>query len=209
MKLHFSEGESAASSDVELYTALRPALARVPGSIMIGISSPYRTEGLLYERWQRHYGADLDDVLVVRGSTLQFNPGFDQAIIAADMARDPDRFSAEYYSEWRTGLSDFFDREMVENAVDRGVRQRAPQHGVDYKCFVDTSAGRGDSFTGAIAHLGGEEVILDALFERRSPFNPQHVVDEVAAWVKPFGITHVAGDALLVNGRSNHSPVLA
>ena len=44
----FYRSDDSANPDRELYNALEPALARVPGSIMIGISSPYGRSGLLY-----------------------------------------------------------------------------------------------------------------------------------------------------------------
>jgi hypothetical protein len=42
------------------------------------ISSAHRRSGLLYSRWSRYYGKAEDDVLVVKGTTLDFNPSFDR-----------------------------------------------------------------------------------------------------------------------------------
>jgi hypothetical protein len=56
----------------ETVTALMPALARVPGSRLIGISTPYRKSGLLYEKWAEAYGKNDPDILVVKGTSRQF-----------------------------------------------------------------------------------------------------------------------------------------
>ncbi len=72
--------------------------------MLIIISSVHKRSGLLYQRWRDHYGRD-GDVLVVRGTTLQFNPSFDEKIIAKALAEDRERYSAEYLSEWRDDLS--------------------------------------------------------------------------------------------------------
>jgi hypothetical protein len=68
-------------------------------------------------------------VLVVRGSTVQFNPSFDAKIIERDLAKDKERYAAEYLSEWRDDLSSFISRELLDAAVDRGVIVRPPMDG--------------------------------------------------------------------------------
>jgi hypothetical protein len=50
---------------VATYNALRPSLITLPGAMLIGISTPYRRSGLLFNRWRRHFGKPGDDVLVV------------------------------------------------------------------------------------------------------------------------------------------------
>ena len=41
------KSETTMAPDVETYSALTPALARIPGSMLIGISTPFRRRGLL------------------------------------------------------------------------------------------------------------------------------------------------------------------
>ena len=69
--------------------------------MLIGISSVYKRSGLLYDKFAKHYGQNDDDVLFVKGTTLQFNSAFDRRIIERDVARDPERYNAEYHSVWR------------------------------------------------------------------------------------------------------------
>lgn len=63
-----------------------------------------------------------------------------------------------------------------------------------YVAFADVSGGRGTSFAAAIGHAEGNLVILDSLFERRPPFDPSVVVDEVAQLLREYSITCIVGD---------------
>jgi hypothetical protein len=151
--------------------------------------------GLLYQKWKEHYGKSDDDVLVVRGTTLQFNPAFDAKVIARQLAADPQLYGAEYNSEWRDDLATFISRELLEAAVDPGVVVRPPIEGTKYFAFADPSGGAHDSFTLGISHReqdGG--TVLDLLFERRAPFNPPEVTEEIAALLKGYSCAQVTGD---------------
>jgi len=74
-------------------------------------------------------------------------------------------------------LSQFLDRELVEQSIDEGVIVRPPQPGILHSCFADPAGGRGDSFAAAISHSEGNNQILDCLFEAKSLFNPSQVVE--------------------------------
>jgi hypothetical protein len=52
----------------------------LPGSMVIGISSPYRKKGLLYNKFKQHFGKD-GDILVIRAATRHLNATIDQTII--------------------------------------------------------------------------------------------------------------------------------
>jgi hypothetical protein len=92
-EVSFWRDESYASPDMEVYGAVSPGLARMPGSMLIMISSAHKRTGLIYKKWSRHYGKADDDVLVIRGTTLQFNRSFDASIIAKALESDPERYN--------------------------------------------------------------------------------------------------------------------
>lgn len=100
----FWRSEDSATPDVEVAGAVAPGLARMPGSMLVLISTVHKRSGLLYQRWKDHYGRDSDNTLVVRGTTLMFNPTFNAKIIARQIADDPQLYGAEYNSEWRDDL---------------------------------------------------------------------------------------------------------
>jgi hypothetical protein len=195
-ELSYWRSEASARPDFETYNAVQPGMITLPGAILIMITTAYRKAGLAYTKWAQHFGKDEDDVLVVYGPSRAFNPGLPQEIIDREIALDPEAKSAEWLSQWRSDVSDFLDRELVENAVDRGVVVRPPQRGVRYAAFADPSGGRGDSFTLGIAHSDASRAaILDCLYERRSPFNPGEAVGEIAELLRGYRIIEVTGDA--------------
>jgi hypothetical protein len=148
----FWRSDESQNPDTEVHLAIAPGLARVQGSMLILISSAHRTFGLLYERWKDFFGQPDDDVLVVRGTTTQFNPSFDQRVIDRAIAKDPQRYNAEYNSAWRDDLSTFLTREQLDAVTEPRVTVRPPIEGVVYRSFVDPSGGRADAFTMSIAH---------------------------------------------------------
>ena len=194
----FWRDERSANPDTEVYGAISPGLARVKGSMLIVISSAHRRAGLLYERWKAFFGKPDADVLVVRGSTRQFNPLFPQSIVDRALEDDPQRYSAEYNSEWRDDLASYLNRELLEALVEPSVTVRPPLSGVAYAAFTDPSGGRSDAFTASIAHReihnGVERVVTDLIFERHPPFNPSDVIEEIAKLLKQYRCSTVTGD---------------
>jgi hypothetical protein len=190
----FWRSEESANPDAAVYQAVLPGLATLPGAILIVITTAYRRSGIAYEAWKNYFGKDDDEVLVVYGPTPAFNPTLPQSVIEAALARDPEAASAEYLSQWRDDLSGFLDRELVDAAVDKGVVVRPPSPTWAYQAFADPSGGRGDSFTLGISHADGEKAVLDALYERRAPFNPSEVVAEVVALLQSYRLGVVVGD---------------
>lgn len=194
-EIAFWRDENTANPDDEVYTALKPALASIPGSIIIGISSPYRKSGLLYKKFRDHYGKN-GDVLVIKAPTRMLNPMIDQAIIDEALAEDPEAASAEWLAEFRNDIAAYLTREAVEAVVTPGCIERPRVSGTVYTAFVDPSGGMNDSMTMAIAHrdLNSEIAVLDLIRECKPPFSPDSVVHEFCETLTRYGITSVRGD---------------
>ena len=140
----FLPADDATDPDKELLRALRPALARVPGSVLAVVSSPYARRGELWRTWKERYGKDdSDSVLVVQADTLTLNPDFDEREIERAYAEDPVAASAEYGAQFRTNVSGFISREAVEGCTVPGRRELPPVQGVSYTGFVDFAGGSG------------------------------------------------------------------
>jgi hypothetical protein len=190
--------DTAADADHEVLTAVRPGLAKIAGSLLVLISSPYSRRGVMYEAWKRAYGKDDPRVLVWVADTLSMNPTADRDAIAAAYEADPVAAASEYGAQWRSDLEQYVSREIVMAATIPGRIGLPPILGAKYFAFTDPSGGAQDSFTLAIAH--GEDrdgtriAILDYLSERRPPFSPDVVVAEYAAAVKSYGLSTVQAD---------------
>jgi hypothetical protein len=191
---YWPSDESAAEPDVEVINAIRPAMATVPGSMLLAASSPYGRRGCLWDAHRRHYGKDDSAVLVWQAATRDMNAGVPQAFIDGHMAEDSARAQAEYYAAFRSDLQAFVDREAVEACVSLGVRERAPVPGTRYHAFTDPSGGSSDSFTLAIGHRENDAVIIDCLRERRPPFSPEDAVAEFCGVLRSYGVTRIQGD---------------
>ena len=199
----FFRSENSASPDFELHGAVTPGLGRMPGSMLILISTAHKRSGLLYQRFKDCFGKDDDDTLVVKGTTAQFNPLFDAKVIAKALRDDPQLYGAEYNSEWRDDLATFVSRELLEASVDVGCVVRPPRQGVTYHAFCDPSGGANDSMTLGIAHrervkTEGEAdtdiALLDCLLEIKAPFNPDTATGDIAALLKTYGIYKATSD---------------
>jgi hypothetical protein len=85
-------------------------------------------------------------------------------------------------------------REVVEDAFDSGIYERAPISSTRYAGFIDPSGGAQNSMTLAIAHKEGGVLTLDAVRERRPPFSPEAVVVEFSDLFKRYRIAAIDGD---------------
>lgn len=191
----FWREESSATPDFATYEAVIPGFATIPGALLVGISSPYRRSGLLFDRWRRYYAQNDPEILVVKGASRLFNPTLPPAIVERALERDPEAASAEWLAEWRSDLADFVSRAAVDAAIEPGCIERPAVAGIQYLGFCDPSGGSADSMTLAIAHAAEDgRAILDAVREARPPFSPENVVAEFAALLKSYRVTTVRGD---------------
>ena len=191
----YSEDTGSRNTDAEILGAVRPSLATTGGPLII-ISSPHGKSGEVYEAYRKNFGPDGDPrVLVVNGTTRDFNPSLPQAVVDRALERDPELNKAEYLGQFRDDITNFIAREVLDRAVVPGRFELQPHNGITYVGFVDPSGGSSDSFTLAIAHKGRNgKSVLDLTREYRPPFSPAEVVAEICAELKRFGLTLVHGD---------------
>jgi hypothetical protein len=185
--------EMSANPDTEVLGALRPAMATVPGSMLLLASSPYARRGALWETYRRHFGRDDSPVLVWRAASREMNELVPERLIAEAYENDAASAAAEYGAEFRTDVETFIAREIVEAAVARGVFERPAFEGVRYVGFTDPSGGSSDSMVTAIAHRENGVILIDAIHEARGPFQPSTVVAEQAEMLKRYGVHTTIG----------------
>jgi hypothetical protein len=154
-ELSFWRSEESANPDREIITALRPALATIPGSLLIGISSPYSRRGVLYDEFKTHYGQP-GQTLVWRADSRTMNPSLPAAVVEKALEADPEAAKAEWLAEFRSDLADYISPEELERCVITGRYHLPRVEGFRYSAFIDPAGGSGrDSFTLAIAHHEG------------------------------------------------------
>jgi hypothetical protein len=117
-----------------------------------------------------------------------------ESYVAAHLAEDPERASAEYLAQFRSDLEAFVSREVIEACVG-DYFELSPEGGRSYYCHVDPAGGSGgDSFACAISHRDGNSVVVDLVRERRPPFMPSQVIEELIPLLKSYRIGKVTGD---------------
>jgi hypothetical protein len=190
----FWRSDDSAAPDSETYSAILPSLATVNG-MLISISSAYRRIGLMHAKWRDHFGQDSDDTLVVQGTSMQFNPTLDTAVIDAQRRADPTAAASEWDSQFRSDLSAFLDDATIEAAVDYGrPLELAPLSGIYYRAFTDPSGGRHDSYALAVGHKEGAHFVLDVCRATKGPFNPEETTRQYADLCRQYRVHSVTGD---------------
>lgn len=190
--------DTSANPDSEIIGALRPAMATVRDSLLLGLSSPYAARGELYRAVERSFGRDDPRVLVWNADTRSMNPDIPQGIIDQAFEDDPIAAASEYGRDgrvqFRRDVEQFLDPVAIlaVTAVDRRELPRVPN--TKYVGFVDPSGGSQDSMTLAIAHAEADTAVLDALREVRPPFSPDDVARDFAELLRSYGLTSVTGD---------------
>jgi hypothetical protein len=86
-------------------------------SLLLGISTPYRKSGILFDKFKQSYGRDDDDVLFIKAPSITLNPTSNQAEIDKELADDPEGARAEWLAEFRSDISAFIDRDMIARCV--------------------------------------------------------------------------------------------
>lgn len=187
--------EDSANPDSEIVTAIRPAMATVPGALLIALSSPYARRGELWKAYERHFGKDGSPVLVWQAATPVMNPSVPADLIAEAYAEDEASAAAEYGAEFRRDIELFLPKEVIAACVVPGRRSLPGVAGANYVAFVDPAGGTGqDSFTLAIGHRESARVVVDALREARPPFSPEGVVADCCGLLAQYGVRQVTGD---------------
>jgi hypothetical protein len=190
----FWPSDESASPDVDIVDSVRPAMLTTQGMIVM-LSSPYARKGLLYNTWKQHFGPAGDPlILVAQGTSRDFHPTLDQRAIDRAIAANPST-RGEYEATFRADIEEFVRLDIVQQAVDAGIVERAPIEGTTYFAAVDPSGGSVDSMTLCIAHSEPDGMlVVDALRERRPPFSPEAVTIEFVDLIKRYGPTVVWGD---------------
>jgi hypothetical protein len=166
--------------------------------MLIGISTPYRKLGLLYQKHRDHFGQNDDEVLVVQGASKLFNPSLNEETIAAQRAADPTAAAAEWDAEFRAGIASYLDDALIEQAIEHGRPLELPPRGglACYRAFVDASGDVGtDCYTIAVAHKEGDNNIVDLVRGTSGKFDPMGITREYARLCKEYRIGSITGDS--------------
>ena len=192
----------SANSDKEVLNALRPGLARVPGSVLWVISSPHATRGALYEANKRYYAnEESNTVLFWKAPTEIMNPTFSAAEIRRAFDEDGSSAKVEYDAEFKKDAESFISSEAIDAVTETDRLMLPPGKTTAYRAFIDTAGGAGgDSTAMAIGHVEEHRdletpiFIVDVIVERKPPFAPSETLKDFAKILKEYRVSKVVGD---------------
>ncbi len=190
----FWRADDGANPATEVLRAVRPALATIPDSLLLAISSPYARSGPLYQAFADHHGQDGSDVLCWQAPTTLMNPTISQKLIDRDMALDPEAARSEWLAEFRSDLEAFLTIEAIQAVTVQGRFELPPMPNVTYAAFVDPSGGRRDAAGLAIGHKEKDLVVVDVARRWKAPHDPAVVAGEMAGILKTYRVKKVTGD---------------
>jgi hypothetical protein len=195
---HWFTDDTYANPDVQVLGAVRPAMLTTHGMLFMA-SSPWGRRGVLWDTYNKHFGPKgKPDILVAKGTTVQFNPNIAQEIIDAELERDPELNRAEYLAEFRSDLEQYVRLEAVERCISRGWYEREPLISESYHAFDDPSTGSGeDSWALAISHAqrnNANNVTIDLVREWRPPFSAEAVIKEICDLCRSYRIYKITSD---------------
>src|SRR5262249_40925171 len=195
-EIAFWRDESSANPDKEILAALRGGMLRVPGALLVAISSPYARRGELYATFKQYWGRE-GDVLVWKADSRTMNPTISGADIAREYERDPSAARAEYGASFRDDVESYLSRDIADSMVIPRRIELPPVPGIRYFMFVDLSGGGSDSMTAAVSHwdVTAKKRVLDAVLE----FKPlttttAKIVEAMANMAKRYGVHEIYGD---------------
>lgn len=211
----YQESDSA-NPDYEIYRALSPAQIQFPNRKLIGISTPWNKQGLLYKFYsagtrgsklpsaaaRREY----EGVLVLHGPTgLMQNPIVTRTYLEREAARDAKAFERECLAQFQDSISGFLPSELVAAATVPGLKFLGPLPRPLYVAAIDP-AFRRDAFAFLILHLDeANRIIVDRIerWEGGHSQTPREILGVIASICRTYGIGVLYSDQYQFEALSN------
>lgn len=214
----------SANPDIEVYNQLQSRQAQFEHPKIVGISSPWRKAGLLYERFlagtngvkrgcEQHEGEADYDCPACREATkphrsrlclhittaASANPLVKREWLAVTHDRNPKAFARECLAEFQDSVSGFLDPSLLRKAVSIGTRERPPLPAVSYIAAMDP-AFRRDAFGFIVAHVDKSRKVVFDYVKRwmnapgEDPIDARGVIHEIAAVCGKYRVHTIVSD---------------
>jgi len=195
--------QESANPDSEIYLSIKPGMATIKNSLTIGISTPFARQGLLYQKFQKHFGRP-GNVLIWRAPSWVQNHELTEHELEAQYREKlgESAYLSEFACHWREDIEGYLPEEIVARAIVPGRYSLPYDSANTYVAFVDSAEllnKSGDSMCLAISHIakdrdGRTKYALDLLEEVRPPASPKSVIEMFAARCKEYHINKIIQD---------------
>lgn len=133
---HFVDAEGYQAAD-RVWQGLSPSAAQFgAGAKLIVSSTPWGTTGFFADVFSRAESGEIEGATAIHATTEQMNPDIEAGYLAAEQARDPDAFRAEFLAEF-TGSGDAFLDFSLFDLADPG--DLLPEDGAGWVAGLDPS----------------------------------------------------------------------
>jgi len=188
--------ETAHSSDVEIFRAMRGRMATMRGrGKLLKITSPWVEAGVAWEDYQNRKTAKR---LFVQAPSWVLNPSISKRFLDEQRDLDPDGFMREYGAQFGKGGGTYLTTYMVEDAMksDRAEMLEWRQ-GLEHVGWIDVGF-KHDLFAFAIAHREENRVVFDLIMwwqgTKSHPVDPRDVAGEISQILRMYRLDEVSGD---------------
>jgi hypothetical protein len=212
----YSDSDSA-NPDYEVERAVEHAQLQFSHRKLVGISTPWTKEGLLYRYYvagtegrklPKDERAGYEGILVLHAPTAAMaNPLIKREGLAKKQQKDPEAFERESLAKFVDSISGFLSPSLLKEAVETGIVEREPLpregHPEDpsplYVAALDP-AFRNDAFGFTIVHRDEKGHIYQDVIRRwqkkpgEEALNPSVILGEIAVLLKQYRIHYVFSD---------------
>lgn len=201
-------------SDTEIYKSARPSMNRFGmDSMFCLISSPLHQEGLLWHFYEKYFGVSNDHVLVIQGSSKDFNPTLTDEFIQQELKETNEIVGGDYYQrEYLAQFTEASAAAFPADDVNACILSRVPiPYDAQYEYFglldpASLTKGQNwkfnDEFTVGVAHIQEVDsiqmVVVDCILafsaEGDSAASPQQAIDQSIQFFKSYNVSELTAD---------------
>jgi len=181
---HFVSETDGFQTAERVWAAMLPSTAQFGEAARVVVAStPYGQTGLFADLHGRAAAGELEGALAQHASTAEVNPTIAAGFLAAEEARDPDSFRAEYLAEFLGSGDAYLDFDRIEPPG----APLAPRHAAsEWVAGLDPAFAR-DPFGLALVGRAAGLLVVGPVGALRAEGDFGGVVDEAAATCRAYG----------------------
>jgi len=196
---------------VNLTDARNAIIARLlPGAQVMLIGSPWAPFGPVYDLHSEYFGKPSARFIAVKAPAWAMNPVWWTEKRCEELkAADPDVWVTDCAADFATPEESLFTQTELSRATRELPLELAPVERAEYRAAIDPAT-RGNGWTLVLVTREGSKrrIVLARQWvgSRLAPLSPRAVMGEIAALLRPYGVSVVesdqwSGDALRDIGR--------
>src|SRR5918911_2766457 len=208
---HFVSETDGFQTAERVWAAMLPSTAQFGEAARVVVAStPYGQTGLFAELHGRALAGELEGALAQHATTAEMNPTIDRPFLAAEEARDPDSFRAEYLAEFLGSGDAYLDFDRIEPP---GAPLAPPDAASEWVAGLDPAFARDPFGLALVGRAVADQLVVGPVRALRAEGDFGGVVDQAAEVCRAYGarvVTDQFSSAAVVERlRQRHGLVVA